>query len=256
MFSKALTLLCFFPLLVFSQSEKSIYSVDPYLDGALIFSGATIVGLSYFKAELWTGKRCPCNPNEVNSFDRGAIGNNSAFARTASDIMVVGAVVCPVIYEYINLGWSKAFWEDATVFAEAVLVNGGIVTMVKYLAPRPIPLAYSGQKAGDADGYHSFYSGHTSTTASALAATAMMLSLRHGSKVWPWVGAGVLTTTMGLLRVAGGNHFYSDIIVGGLVGTGIGILIPWLHELKTESSQVSLAPIGDRGVAFVYQLKI
>jgi membrane-associated phospholipid phosphatase len=30
--------------------------------------------------------------------------------------------------------------------------------------------------------------------------------------------------------VAAGKHFPSDVVVGALVGTGVGLLVPWLHQ--------------------------
>ena len=81
---------------------------------------------------------------------------------------------------------------------------------------------------------------------------AMTSNLRYGTGAWPWVAVGALGTTVAVARVAGGKHFASDVIVGGIVGTAIGITIPLLHRRNTESNKVFLAPIGEGGLQAVF----
>ncbi len=69
----------------------------------------------------------PCEPNEVNGFDRAAIGNNSGFARTATDIAVTASIVGPLIYDYFDVGWNSVLLEDTVVFAEVLAVNSALV---------------------------------------------------------------------------------------------------------------------------------
>lgn len=246
--------LVFFSLLgaLCQAGERSVYKIDPYWDGAIIAGGALVTGVPYLLADGLIRKRCPCSFGEVNSFDRPAIGNDSQFGRDSSNVLVTLSLVGPVVLDYFDVGWSRELLEDSVVFAEVVAVNQALVTVVKFAVQRPIPLAYSGQWANLNDGYLSFYSGHTSSTISALAAAAMTANLRHHYGVWPWIGAAAITTAVAIGRVTGGTHFVSDVIVGGLVGAGVGILVPWLHERDSIAAKLTLAPIGSSGAQLVW----
>jgi len=60
---------------------RSICQLSPWADGAVIGGASIAIALPYaFTVKLIT-PRCPCDPAEVNAFDRGAIGNHSARAR-------------------------------------------------------------------------------------------------------------------------------------------------------------------------------
>ncbi len=246
-------ILLFSPAARGKDTVRSIYRISPYTDGAIIAAGFLTSGAFYAFQNSIINKRCPCDPGEVGAFDRSAIGNDSAAARTLSDLLVGCAMTVPVIVDYLNLGWSDAFIEDAIVFAEVLAVNSGLVTIVKHAVQRPLPLAYSGQYANISEGYRSFYSGHTSTFFAAGSAVAMTLSYRYDTGVWPWLAVGALGTTVGIARVKGGNHFPSDVIVGGIVGTAIGIAVPWLHRRNTESEKIILAPLPGGVQAVFYR---
>ncbi len=231
-----------------AKEARSVYQISPAIDGTVIAATSLISAIPYLCAPGLINRRCPCNPDEINSFDRPAVGNNSVFARRATDFMVTSAIIGPLIYEYFDVGWNSVLLEDTVVFAEVLAVNSALVTVVKFLVQRPVPLAYSGEWANDNEGYLSFYSGHTSTFVSALAGAAMTLNFRHDLGALPWIATGVLATAMGLGRVAGGTHFYTDVIVGGLVGASVGILVPWLHKKESTTTKFMLLPIGNEGV--------
>lgn len=242
-----------------SATEKppvALYNVDRYPDGAIILSGTLLTAIPYAFGDGWIRRRCPCDPNEVNEFDRSVIGNDSKLARATSDVLVGAAVVVPLLIDYLDVGWTGEFRDDTIVLLETLAVNSGLVSIVKFAIQRPIPLAYSGQLAGSAEGYRSFYSGHTSTAVAAAAAGAMTLNLRHHYGVWPWLGVAAIGGAVGLARIEGGNHFYSDVIVGGLVGAGVGVLVPWLHRREKAVGSFSLAPLGSEGAEVRWTLKL
>ena len=69
----------------------------------------------------------------------------------------------------------------------------------------------------DGSNDHSFPSGHTATAFM----TATMLTKEYGHKS-PWIGIGayLVATATGLMRMANNKHWLSDV----LAGAGIGIL--------------------------------
>ena len=48
---------------------------------------------------------------------------------------------------------------------------------------------------------------------------------------WVWSSAALLPAVTGYLRVKGGKHFPTDVIVGYAVGAAIGILVPGITSI-------------------------
>jgi membrane-associated phospholipid phosphatase len=81
---------------------------------------------------------------------------------------------------------------------------------------------------------NSFFSGHTSTTATACFFMAKVYCDYHpelGLKKWvPYMLAVLPTATVGFSRVKSLHHFPSDVLIGALIGAGTGILVPEVHR--------------------------
>lgn len=235
-----------------SASDATVYRLRLGVDASVIAGSALAISIPTLLASDLIHERCPCDPSRINGFDRGAVGNHSAFADVTSDVTAVLAMVAPPALDLLDVGMGEAFQADAVVFAETLLVNGALVEIAKYAVQRPLPRTYAGDpKLVDSPGgYRSFYSGHTSTVFAALTATAMTARLRHGERWWPWAVAGAVGSSVAVERVAAGRHFPSDVLVGALAGSAVGILVPALHA---ERSRVTLVPSG-RGVALAIGL--
>lgn len=215
------------------QEPVSIYHVSPKVDIPVTLGAALASALPNVYSDRLIKPRCPCDPAEVNAFDRGAIGNQNATAAKLSDVTVGVVIVAPLALDAIDLGgFNEVWWEDAVVFAQTLAINSALVTAAKYIAQRPLPRTYAGDPGliDRPEGYRSFYSGHTSTAFAALSATAMTIRLRYGEKTWPWVLTGVVGTSVAIERVADGRHFPTDVIVGAVMGTAVGIIVPQLHS--------------------------
>ncbi len=228
-----------------------VYRVSPVADAAVIGVSTAATLVPWLLEDRIIEVRCPCDPAEVPRWERFAIGNKSPAADLASNASLAAAVAGPVIWSFVSTsGDPAAFWHDATILAEATLVTGALTTTVKYFVwQRPIPLAYAGDPAYvDKPGsYRAFWSGHTATVASALFAWAWTYRLREGPATWPLLLAAAGTATVAVERVAGGQHFPSDVIVGALVGGAIGTAVPLLHA-REGGGGIVVAPKG-RGLA-------
>ena len=224
---------------------RSIYQLSPWVDAAVIGGASLAVVLPYaYTAKLIT-PRCPCDPAEVNAFDRGAIGNHSDFADSLSTATVAAVIAGSIIYELLELGVSEPFAEDMVVLAEALAVNGALVTFAKYTVQRPIPRVYA-EPPGTAADYRSFYSGHTSTVFAALSVEAQTISARHGGAPWLWSAVVVIGGSVAVERVLAGYHFPTDVLVGAAMGTATGLAVSWLHTRKQPVlSGLILAPRSD-----------
>ncbi len=188
-----------------------------------------------------------CPESSVNPFDRIAVDLHSSAAGMASDVTVGLSVAVPAIADALRLGFVPALGEDLAILTETVAVNAALVTGVKYVVQRPLPVTYDrrGGLPAQAQGYRSFYSGHTSTAVSALTASAWTLQFRDGPQAWPWIVTGVVGASVATERVLAGRHFPSDVLVGAAAGFGVGTLIPWLHvrPRSTPSAGASLADL-------------
>ena len=230
----------------------------PHLVGAA--SMLTLVGL----AQLWVNPalsgrpQCPlalgqsyCDASSLRGFDRSVVSRHSKAWLRVSDAGMLLGIVAPVLgavgegLPYLRRG-TVAAWEalqlDLTVSLEAMSVATFLNTVLKYAIRRPRPGNYSAPLQS-AQGQLSFPSGHTAAAAAGLTTMTSTFWLRHPSSPWRFGLAGLtlgLTAVTGYGRVAGGMHFYSDILAGAVLGGATGYLLPQLYR-----RDVSLQPLSD-----------
>jgi membrane-associated phospholipid phosphatase len=239
-----------------ASEGDSIYQVHPVVDGAVIAaSSATIITLYALGKEI-LDVHCPCDPKDVNSIDRHAIGNDSDIASRAGDIMVGLSLVTPVVLDWLALRQVGPYLEDLTIFAETLAVSGAFLTIAKHATSRPFPRTYAGDPdlVGHAGGYRSFYSGHTTLTFAALSASSFTIGRRYGIHFLPWLTTVVIGSSVGVAMVASGWHFPSDVAVGAVAGTTVGVAIPVLHLRQVQLQPLISAfpqsgPVGGLAVA-------
>ena len=160
-----------------------MYRLQLEMDVPVIAASALVALVPNLLASSIIQRSCPCDPSGLWPVDRGAVGNESHSADVASTVTEVLAVVVPPLLDLADVGPTTAWAEDAVVFGETLLVNEALLTAVKYAVQRPRPFLYAHPElASDPEGYLSFYSGHTSATFAALAATAFTMRLRHGDE--------------------------------------------------------------------------
>lgn len=232
---------------------RSVYEINPAVDGAIIGITGFAAALAYFKADAWIKPRCPCSGSEVNSFDRGAIGNSNSFLDSLSDATLVAAVIAPPVLDALDLGFSKEFTEDLVVYTETFSMNSFLTSLAKVTVQRPLPRTYANDPKliNQPGGYRSFYSGHTSTTFSALSMAAVTLNSRYHAGVLPWLVVAGVGASVGVERVAAGRHFPTDVLVGVVAGTAVGVLVPYFHRKNPSSGFfVTAAPVDDGGVLY------
>jgi membrane-associated phospholipid phosphatase len=215
-------------------------------------AGAAWLVPELFLSSLVTPK-CPCNRDDVPWFDRGALGRSSPTARNTSQVAVTAMLVVPPLLDGLDVRRAGGSWahvgEDVVVMAETLLVNGALNELVKVAVQRPRPFVYSGEGLAERDSYLSFYSSHASNAFAMGAAYATTFTLRHPDSGYRYLVYGAVFAggaTTGLLRVLGGKHFPSDVTVGAVVGSAVGVTVPLLH--RRREAQVAISP---RGVSVV-----
>jgi membrane-associated phospholipid phosphatase len=191
-----------------------------------------------FDDELSLGHCHPCDPDDVNAFDRTVIGFHDDGARIASDVGAVGLPVLAGLSSFIDVksfGWSAAL-EDVVLVAESAAISGAVNQIVKNVFKRPRPYMYIADTAeengGSSGSYRSFYSGHTTLAFSASVAFAYIFSIRRPDSPWRYAVWGIAiaaASAVGLCRVLAGAHFWTDVIAAAVLGSAFGVITPALH---------------------------
>lgn len=221
------------------KDSRSVYEINPWIDGGIIAGSVLGVSYAYSHPSVLISKNCPCDPSTVNPFDRGAIFNDRPSYYSFASGTVYATIAIPVILDAIDLGMKKELSEDVVVFAEVLAVNQALTTLLKFSIQRPFPHRYLSTNTNpvEAGDFIAFPSGHTSTVAALLSATAVTINLRYGKDYWSWVAAGLVTTIVGYSMVHSGEHFNSDVLAGAALGAVVGISIPLMHKRSPNSDE-------------------
>lgn len=89
----------------------------------------------------------------------------------------------------------------------------------------------------DADDAKSFFSGHSSLAFASATTIGFLASYRHDPMQDGSVSGMSLATTTGILRIVADKHWASDVIVGAVVGSSLGIAIPWWMMTQFDSTK-------------------
>ncbi|MEE9372433.1 MAG: phosphatase PAP2 family protein [Saprospiraceae bacterium] len=190
------------------------------------------------------------NRNSINKFDRGATYNNSEIATSVSDLLFNASMVLPSLVFLSNKHTRKDMLSLFVLGTEAFLISGGLNLNAKHIFNRTRPYTYNPsfpfETRTNSSSRLSFFSGHTSQTATATFFIAKVISdyhpnLKKGIRIGMWSTAVVLPALTGFLRVKSGRHYNSDVIAGFAIGAAVGWLVPHLNKKKKES-KLSIRP--------------
>jgi len=205
--------------------------------------------------------------SDVNGFDRSATDNWSPAWGGRSDEyrdwLVRGAFLF-LGAEGVNALAHRRFAEVATLgvmFGELYLFTAGATYMTKAIVGRKRPYVFNPDMSVDerfhiasSDGnevFFSFFSGHASAAFATAAFASTLFMDIHGKSVWShlvWGSTLTFAALTGYSRVKAGVHYPSDVIVGAMVGSAIGHLVPRLHRKGAEGRVSLLASPTSIGV--------
>jgi membrane-associated phospholipid phosphatase len=228
---------------------REVYGVHLAIDiPVIVVGGAAGLVRILFENKL-VHKDCPCNPDGINRLDRWTVRYHSEAASIAADATVYSVLSALPLVDLFALGFGRAWGEDLVVYVEALAVDTALQNATNFIVARPRPRTYAGDPAfvNSGEGYLSFYAGHVSTAFAGLAVAAYTIRKRYGEQVWPWIVGALIASSIAVERVASGHHFPTDVGVAAVVGTGIGIGVPWLH-LRRWDTKVQIAPVGAHGL--------
>lgn len=254
---KILCVMCALPLFLGAQpiSDTTTYHLKPLTDGLLVGGGllATFVGFSgqSLKDEIPVATVLALDPMDVNAFDRGALEIDLSERQGAlrrSDNILFSALAAP-LFLALDKRVRRQWFPVLSLYVEASLLNSGVQTNVAVISGRYRPITYvaeaSMEDRQDPVNHLSFFSGHTSSTATSCFFMAKVLDDMHpelGAKRWLIYGAAAVPSALvGYSRVQGGKHFPSDVIVGSLFGAAVGVLVPEFHRRRSANG-MTLVP--------------
>lgn len=185
--------------------------------------------------------------------DAGLRGQCSPDAANLSDVSLSLAVAIPIGAELAGNSGPR-FVNAEVVYTQALLANALITSAAKAFFRRPRPFSYRKDRRCTfdfeaSDMNRSFFSGHASSSFTAALSGSLLLSER-GFPAWSrsamWGTELALAGATANLRARAGKHYYSDILIGAVVGTGVGIAVPVLHgaDDAPSSSDVLAGAIG------------
>jgi membrane-associated phospholipid phosphatase len=220
-----------------AAAQPSPIDAEPKLDGAITL-GAGVLALVLHRlpvddrADLWQRE-------VLGGLDRAAHDNFSASAAALSDLLLAGALTTPLWLE-LGRGLDAGTDDRLLVYAETLAVTSLVSAGTKYLVRRPRPYAYSTHpsvaafaRAEGTDARRSFYSGHAALAFAAITAGGYLHAAGtddRRARAAVWASGATVASATAMLRVRAGKHFYSDVLVGALVGAGAGYLVPRLHH--------------------------
>ena len=237
------------------------FSLNPVNEGIQFGIGALVSGSAIVCDKIFHIKNNEYNPSDWNKSD--IAGLEQIFMRPYSKpLHIVGtgtvalALVTPAVFAVMP---SSEWLTIGTMYAETLLLAYGIKEWTKLLVYRARPYMYFDEypqdKVDDGDWNCSFPSGHTTLAFAGAAFTTMVFCQCFPDSNWKYAVAGAsfgIAAATGVLRMASGNHFLTDVLAGALIGSVCGFAVPYMHtqsfysnfEKKRGSAKANVSPAG------------
>ncbi len=237
-----------FSVQIHAQTPTYKYKLGVDIPIATITVGAGVTSLvKKKKNQPFTEAQVQSLLFNANKFDHSSINRSyNHKIHLASDIGMVAAIASPLLL-LISKDVRSEFKQIGPIWLETFALSFALTGMTKELVRRTRPYVYYDDvpmsEKVKKDARASFFSGHTSMTASSAFFTAKIYADMNPYSKWKplvWTGAALLPAGVGFLRYSGGKHFWTDIITGYLVGTAVGILVPHLHRNKTPANDIGM----------------
>jgi membrane-associated phospholipid phosphatase len=237
--------------------ESDVYKVNPWIDGSITLTAfiTSSLGLKITdqKAPLDSMEIHQLDANDINAFDRSATRQDASYMKQAwhiSDYGMRGSFLLPALLmldKEIRQDWAPVL----LLFLQAEAIAGNLFSWGAAIhIDRIRPLVYNPDVAYEDKTFfrnkNSFFSGHTSTSATASFYTAKVYCDYHpelGNKKFIFYGLAVIPPAFtGYYRYKGMKHFPTDVLTGMAVGAAVGILVPHLHK-KRKNENLTWIPV-------------
>jgi membrane-associated phospholipid phosphatase len=227
---------------------------DTRVDVAITATGAVwMIAAELLKADLVPEKCRWCYRRSNGDSALNFIDRSTRNAFIWKDTDLAGSISSGIAFVFMPLasvglpaaaaGYDKQLHYapvDSLLIAEATILAADLNQLVKFIFVRERPYVHylphlpeGIQGLGDSpsDANLSFYSGHTNL-AFAMAASSGTVAYLRNYRLAPLVLGTQLAAafSVGYLRIAADRHYLSDVMVGAVLGSLIGSLVPLLFH--------------------------
>ena len=159
-------------------------------------------------------------------------------AGRASDVLVIGNMLAPLLdatlWRQPTRDHARTAYRLLSADALVLSLNFLLFSATKVIAQRERPYSVSCETDPDygpcesEDRFRSFYSGHSASAFAGAALVCAHQELRgHSPLGWFECGTSLaVATTVASLRMAASRHYFSDVLVGAIIGAALGYFIP------------------------------
>jgi membrane-associated phospholipid phosphatase len=252
------------------SEDKIVYKLKPAIDIPIITIGTlwSVFAFTkiYNKSHPTIDQINRLNKDDINAFDRWAIFPYSKSLDKISYYPFYASIPLPLILFMTRKEMRSDFLQLTLLYWEAMSITGLIGTNATYNVDRYRPYAYSSEtpmeKRTGRIAKNSFYAGHVQVVATPTFFMAKVYADYYPDSKIKWVFYGIAslaTGTTAYMRLRGGEHFPTDILLGTAAGALAGILVPHYHKIHSEKkSAMSVLPYvsGEiNGLVFTYKFK-
>ena len=221
--------------------------VDGATDGGLTGStGVLWITFELMKDYIAPDKCVWCQTNEMDETITDSLSwpTPSHAAKTADGVafgaipaLAFGALALSSGLE----GHIQNFGADALILAESLTISSLVNQFVKFGVGRARPFTIRedpNMYKDRADDNLSFYSGHTNLAFVLVVSAGTIAHIRnYDAEPYIW-GFGIPTALLvAYARIAAQKHYFTDVLIGAVVGSAIGFAVPWLHRNTSKSHQ-------------------
>ena len=227
---------------VFQLPAQSPYKLDTGREFSTLGAGALVFGVS-IPIDLRTEPLTPeqieiLDVSDVPGIDRWATRQWSLPAQRVSDRFLQGSFFLPATL-LLDQPSRTHFGQVSLLTLESLLISAGVTNLTKVLVKRPRPFLYNPEAPMEAKlkkrSRYSFFSGHTSMTSTMTFLSAKMYHDFYpdsNARPYVWASAALIPAVTGYLRMRGGKHYLTDVLIGYGVGALVGVLVPEMHRIE------------------------
>lgn len=248
-----------FSLFANDITQHHPFELSPVNDGFIIGAGTVLTGSSIFVDKFTDFKDKDYDASKINKADVPVM--DQLFMQSYNKPLhyisygTMGLVLAaPAVFatvpdtEWLTIG---------VMYCESLMWSYGIKEWGKLIINRTRPYMYYDDypqaKVDDGDWNCSMPSGHTTAAFTSAAFTSYVFNQYYPDSKLRYVVTGVsfgLAATTGILRMASGNHFYSDVLAGAVIGCISGFVVPYMHtefyysKFRKDDKSLTVSPMG------------
>lgn len=232
--------------------SSDVFALEPVKDSILFGSGIAlntteIIASHIFEINKKDFTSVP-DKSSVNSLDRLFMNSYSKPLDMTADVFAGIAFASPLLFIATDTQSSPTL---IALYIETLLLAKGTTDSLKTFAQRTRPCMYFNnypqEFIDDGDWNKSWPSGHTTYTFATAAFLTYTYSKMHPDSYTKYIVAAssyAVALSTGILRIASGNHFLTDVLTGAVIGTAWGFFIPWLHTVEGKNNPLTITPTG------------